>query len=263
MIDYHIHTDISADCEVPMRRMAEAAENAGIKELGFAEHIDMGMPKGPDFSVDFAAYEAAFEQARREFPDINMRRGIEAGLDLKYRDEMAALLDEHPCDFVIGSQHLVFDHDPYYEDVWQQYSQREIYNEYMRLSLETVHNCDYYDILGHLGYIGKFCPFEDKMLRYADFADAVDAILITLIERGKALEVNTNGLYMTPSTMPETQIIKRYYELGGEMLTVGSDAHYEVVVGHAVSETLEVLKTIGFKYVCAFDSRRPRFIKIP
>ena len=157
----------------------------------------------------------------------------------------------------------MFGHDPYYKDIWQQYSKREIYDEYMRLSLETARSCDYYDILGHLGYIGKFCPFEDKMLRYDEYADAVDELLKTLIERGKALEVNTGGLCMTPSTMPETAIIRRYYELGGELLTVGSDAHYESAVGHAVAETLDVLKSIGFRYVCAFDSRKPQHIKIP
>ena len=94
-------------------------------------------------------------------------------------------------------------------------------------------------------------------------AATASAEVIGDIERGKALEVNTNGLYMTPSTMPETAIIRRYYELGGEMVTVGSDAHYETVVGHAVAETLDVLQEIGFRYVCAFDSRKPRFIKIP
>ena len=103
MIDYHIHTDISADCKVPMRRMAQAARDAGIKEIGFSEHIDLGLLVPPDFTVDFAAYEAAFEQTRCEFPELNMRRGIEAGLDLRYKDEIVALLSSNPCDFVIGS----------------------------------------------------------------------------------------------------------------------------------------------------------------
>jgi histidinol-phosphatase (PHP family) len=262
MLDYHIHTAVSADCEVPMKRMAQAARDAGIKEVGFSEHIDLGLPVGHDFTVDFDAYAAVFEETRREFSDLELRRGIEAGLDLQWKDVVSAMLNVHPCDFVIGSQHLVFGEDPYYETVWQQRTQREIYDEYMRVSLETAQYCDYYDILGHLGYVGKFCPFEDKLLRYEEYADAVDAILKTLIERGKALEVNTNGLYMTPSTMPETAILKRYYELGGEMLTIGSDAHYECVVGHAVAETVEVLKTIGFRYICAFDNRQPRFIKL-
>jgi histidinol-phosphatase (PHP family) len=99
-------------------------------------------------------------------------------------------------------------------------------------------------------------------MRYSEYADAIDAILKRIVEKGKGLEVNTNGLYMTPDTMPERPILARYRELGGEIVTVGSDAHYAEVVGHAVRETLETLKAIGFRYVCAFDARKPRFITI-
>ena len=264
MIDYHIHTNISADCTVPMRLMAKAARDAGIKEVGFAEHIDFDLPCEFDFSkIDFEAYNAAYEETKREFPDLALRRGIEAGLDPATMDRMRALLAGFPCDFVIGSQHIVFGNDPYYDPVWQGHTQRELYDEYIRMSLETVENCEFFDVLGHLGYIAKFCPYEDKLMRYTDYPDAIETILKTLVQRGKGLEANTNGLYMTPSTMPETEIIKRYRELGGEIITIGSDAHYESVVGHAVKETLETLKDIGFKYVCAFDNRQPRFIAIP
>lgn len=265
MIDYHVHTDISADCKVPMQRMALAAREAGVKEIGFAEHIDLDLPAEVeiDFSkIDFDGYAVAVDETRHQFPDLVIRRGIEAGLDPETMDRMADILAGVDCDFVIGSQHVVFGNDPYYESVWQGHSQREIYDEYMRVSLETVKTCGFFDVLGHLGYIAKFCPYEDKLLRHSDYTDAVDAILRTLVERGKGLEVNTNGLYMTPSTMPETAIVKRFFELGGEIVTVGSDAHYESVVGHAVPETLQTLKQIGFKYVCAFDNRQPRFIPI-
>ena len=80
---------------------------------------------------------------------------------------------------------------------------------------------------------------------------------------GKGLEVNTNGLYMTPSVMPELPIVRRFLELGGEIVTIGSDAHYPEAVGHAVEETLDALKSIGLKYICAYDNRQPRFIPIP
>ncbi len=266
MIDYHIHTDISPDCKVPMRRMAQAAREAGIREVGFAEHIDLDLPEEVELNfsdIDFKAYAAAIDETRRDFPDLTVRCGIEAGLGVETNERMAALLEGFECDFVIGSQHIVFGSDPYYQSSWEKHTQREMYDEYMRVSLETVKACGFFDVLGHLGYIAKFCPHEDKLMRYSDYSDAVDALLRALVERGKGLEVNTNGLYMTPSTMPETAIVKRYHELGGEIVTIGSDAHYESVVGHAVTETLEALKSIGFKYVCAFDNRQPRFIKLP
>ena len=260
MIDYHVHSDISGDCEVKMADMAVAARNAGVRELCFTEHIDIDFPGEIDFSVDFTRYLAEFEAVKQSFPDIHIRMGIEAGLDVCTKDEMEKRLSG--LDYVVGSQHIVFGQDPYYKEAWEGRPQREIFEKYLAESLRCAAACDYYDVLGHLGYISKFCPHEDKLMRYSDFSDAVDAILKTLIDKGKGLEVNTNGLYMTPDTMPEKPIVARYRELGGEIVTVGSDAHYASVVGHAVPETLQMLKSIGFRYVCAFDGRKPRFIAI-
>ena len=260
MIDYHVHTNISADCEVSMADMATAAQRAGIRELCFTEHIDLEMPGELDFSVDFGRYRAELEKVRAQFPDINIRMGIEAGLDMCTKDAMPAMLSG--LDYVVGSQHVVYGQDPYYEEIWGQYTQREIYEEYLAESLRCIQACDFFDVLGHLGYIVKFCPYEDKLMRYADFPDAIDAILKLLVEKGKGLEVNTNGLYMTPDTMPEAPIIRRYRELGGEIVTVGSDAHYEIVVGHAIPEALTTLKSMGFRYICTFEARKPQFLAI-
>ncbi len=262
MIDYHIHTSISADCKVPMMAMAQAAVDAGLKQICFTEHIDLNLVEGPDFSVDFEAYAAAIAAVRAAFPALTIRMGIEAGLDIDSAPQMQAMLAAQPLDYVIGSQHVVFGLDPFYEQVWKRYDKAEIFGEYLRVSNESAMRLDYYDVMGHIGYISKFCPFDDKIMRYADYTDAVDALLKTLVGKGKGIEINTNGLYMTPSTMPETHIIKRYFELGGEIVTVGSDAHYETVVGHAVSDTLDLLKSIGFRYICSFAKRQPLFLPL-
>lgn len=260
MIDYHVHSDISADCKVKMADMAHAAVQRGIRELCFTEHIDLGLTEGPEFNVDFERYRAALSEVKAAYPQINIRMGIEAGLDLRTKDDMRMLLSG--LDYVIGSQHLVFTQDPYYKKLWEGHTQREIYEEYLAECLRSAASCDFFDVLGHLGYVAKFCPYEDKLMRYADFTDATDAVLKLLVQKGKGLEINTNGLFMTPDTMPEMPIVRRFFELGGEIVTVGSDAHTEAVVGHAVSDTLELLRRIGFKYVCAFDERKPRFISI-
>ncbi len=262
MIDYHIHSSISADCKVPMTKMAQAAKDAGLKEICLTEHIDLNLVEGPDFTVDFDAYAAAIASVREAFPDLTVRMGIEAGLDIETAPQMQALLQAQPLDYVIGSQHVVFGLDPFYERVWKRYTQAEIFGEYLRASVESAAQIDYFDVMGHIGYISKFCPFDDKLLRYADYTHAIDVLLKTLIDKGKGIEINTNGLYMTPSTMPETTIIQRYFELGGEIVTIGSDAHYETVVGHAVADTLKLLKTIGFRYICAFDKRQPLFLPL-
>ncbi len=262
MVDYHIHSSLSADCKVPMMKMAQAAKEAGLQEICFTEHIDLNLAEGPDFVVDFDAYSAVIQEVRAAYPELKIRMGIEAGLDTQTAPQMKAMLENRPIDFVIGSQHVVFGLDPYYEQIWKRHSQSEIFNEYLRASFESAARIDDYDVMGHIGYVSKFCPFDDKLLRYADYTDAIDALLKTLIDKGKGIEINTNGLYMTPSTMPETAIVKRYFELGGEIVTVGSDAHYESVVGHAVPDTLEMLKSIGFRHVCTFEKRQPIFLQL-
>lgn len=263
MIDYHIHTDLSADCEAPMERMAAAARRHSLKEICFTDHIDLDFPGDIDFVFDFREYDRVFAEVKSAYPDINIKKGLEAGLELRTAENMAAIVSQHELDYVIGSTHLVTGLDPYGSELWRLYSKQEAYTAYLQECIECVSACGFFDVFGHLGYASKFCPFEDALMRYGDYTDAVDTILKILIEKGKGLEVNTSGIRNTGSVMPEVSVIKRYFELGGEIITVGSDAHDESAVGRAAVETLEVLKDIGFKYVCAFDKRRPRFITIP
>lgn len=263
MIDYHIHSAVSGDCEVSMARMVKAAQNKGLREICFAEHLDLDFPSNIDFVVNFDDYKKEFDAVKSKFPQMHIRKGIEAGLDMRTKDKLPSLLKGQDLDYVIGSLHIVFGQDPFYPEFWETFSQKKAYEEYLRSSIECTAACDYFDVLGHLGYIAKFCPHEDKLMRYADFADAIDTLLNMLISKGKGLEVNTRGLSVTSSTMPETHILERFFKLGGEIITIGSDAHTENTVGQDVNETLAKLKDIGFKYICAFDQRRPEFIPIP
>ena len=262
MIDYHIHTHISGDCDAPMIDMAAAAHQQGLREICFTDHIDLDFPCDIDFSIDFDVYRRAFRTAQAAYPDITMRLGIEAGIDMRTKDRISDIVAAHDIDFVIGSQHLVFGEDPYAPAFWQKYDKQQVYDEYLRASIECAAACDFFDVMGHIGYVSRFYPGDDKLMRYSDYADAIDMLLQTLIQSGKGIEVNTNGLHMTPSTMPETAIVKRYFELGGEIITIGSDAHFPVAVGYKISPVLGELAQIGFKYVCAFDERKPRFIPI-
>lgn len=263
MIDYHIHTELSADCEVPMEKMAEAARRRGLKQICFTDHIDLDFPGDIDFVFDFRQYDREFAEVKSAFPDIDIKKGLEAGLELRTAAGMAKIIRKNELDYVIGSKHLVLGLDPYGSELWRLYSMREAYTAYLQECIECASACDFYDVFGHLGYVSKFCPFEDALLRYGDYADAVDTLLKILIEKGKGIEANTSGIKNTGAVMPEIPIIRRYFELGGEIITVGSDAHEESAVGRAVGETLEALKSIGFKYVCAFERRKPKFISLP
>ena len=265
MIDYHLHSHISGDCETSMLAMAQAAQEKGITEICFAEHIDLDFPyeEDIDFSVDFDLFDSSLRHVKEKLPNLRIRKGIEAGLDMKNLDQMPPLLAGRDLDIVIGSTHVVFERDTYYAGFWEAYTKKQAFEEYTRLLLETALSCDFYDVLGHVGYIGRFCPDPDNLYRYRDFPDELDTLLKSLADRGKGLEVNTCGLRITPSTMPEEKIVRRFYELGGRIVTVGSDAHEEEFVGYQAERALAILRAAGFRYVCAFDQRQPRYIPIP
>lgn len=263
MIDYHIHTSFSCDSETPMISMAEAAHKRGLTEICFTDHIDLDFPGGIDFVFDFDKYDMVVNETKKAFPDMNIRKGVEAGLDPGTKQELQRLISGSNFDYVIGSVHLVCGLDPYKSEFWDAYTKCQAFEEYLKVCIECATEIDFFDVFGHIGYVSKFCPLEEPLFKYSDYKDAVDELLKILIEKGKGIEVNTSGIKNTGSVMPETPIIKRYFELGGEIITVGSDAHEESAVGRAVNETLGILKSVGYKYVCAFDNRKPKFICIP
>ena len=119
MIDYHIHSDISADCRATMKQMAGAAQQLGMKEICFTEHLDLDFPADIDFSLDFDVFNRSIESVRKEFPELHIAKGVEAGLDMQTRDALSALLSQTEFDFVIGSVHVVLGRDPYEKEIWE------------------------------------------------------------------------------------------------------------------------------------------------
>ena len=263
MIDYHIHTSLSADCDVDMMEMAAAADKKGLKEICFTDHYDIDFPSEDDYTVDFELYAKQLSEVKAAYPQINIRKGVEAGLEPHSFHRFEKLLENEELDYVVGSVHVVCGLDPYFDTFWKSTGRQKAFDEYARLSLECVKAADFYDVFGHLGYISKYCPMDNNLFKYSDYTGVVDEILTTLVERGQGLEVNTSGLLKTGNLMPDLPIIQRFKQLGGEIVTIGSDAHASELVGYAADYTLNALKTLGFKYVCAYDKRVPRFFPIP
>jgi len=262
MIDYHVHSDVSGDCETDMLEMAAAASKIGIKDMCFTEHLDPDFPGGWDFSLDSDRFEAQIKKARAAFPQIRIAKGLEAGLGKETAAQVLEYVSKHEFDYVIGSQHLVYGMDPFEDPVWGEYEQEQLYEQYLRETIENVSGRLFFDALGHLGYLAKAPQSGGRVLRYTDHRELIDTVLKILIQNGKGIEVNTSGIPRSGSPMPEAEIIKRYFELGGSVITVGSDAHREASVGRHIPETLELIKSAGFKYVCAFEKRKPKFLKI-
>ena len=153
--------------------------------------------------------------------------------------------------------------DPAAEKLFTDRTDKEAYRLMMETTLENVRTSDCFQTLGHLDYVVRYGKSREKEYSYTDYADIIDEILKLLIEKEKGLEVNSAGLkYGLPFAHPHPDVLKRYRELGGEIITIGTDAHTPEFVGMRARETQELLKSCGLNYVCTFEKKKPVFHKI-
>lgn len=255
MYDYHMHSKVSFDGHDTGLAMAMAARERGLKEICFTDHIDYTPEM--DMVFDTAAYSAAYDGL--EVPGLLIRRGMEFGLTPDNPARLKEDLGRRAFDFVLGSVHLVDGLDVYLEPYWE----NRPYDQAIRLHLETTLECvrvhEDYDVLGHLTYIAKCGANPRKeLLRYCDHKAIMDEILRELVKREKGMELNTSGIDRCGGPLPTLDYFRRFYELGGRIITVGSDSHDVARAGQYTHEMVAQLKKI-FGYVCTFEGRRPIF----
>jgi len=261
MFDYHMHTSVSYDSKANAQEMAQVALAAGLKEICFTDHMDYCRTADPKaITFDIADYRRAYDDLH--VSGLLIRRGVEFGITVWNQKEMAEFLKLYPFDFVIGSVHFIHDVDPYEERYWAGRSVRESYRVYFDEMLECVRVQDDYDVLGHLTYACKspFNPTHEPVL-FEEYREVTQEIMRILVQKGKGMEINTSGVDSAGVFLPSADYLRRFKELGGEIVTIGSDAHNAARVGQYTYEAAEILKDI-FGYACTFEGRRPIFHKL-
>ena len=263
--DYHLHSFFSGDSETPPEKMIERALSLGLKGLCFTEHQDIDAPDcGIDFTVDFDAYFSKMSNLQTQYQNrIEIGIGMEFGIQSHLSGMLDGLLDKWPFDFIIASQHFVDGKDPYYPEFFENRNERECYEEFFRAQLETL-KCfspDSFDTLGHMDYIVRYGPNRNQYYSYEAYADFIDPILHYLIDNGKCLEVNTGGLkYGLGEPNPCCQVLRRYRDHGGELITIGSDAHEPKHLCYDFDKAAALLQEIGFRYYAVFKKRKPQIL---
>lgn len=270
--DMHMHTRFSTDSEACPRDMADEAVRKGLKTICFTDHFDKDdLEWGEEGIFDVDAYFKEMQKLQEEYAGkLNIRIGIELGLRTYLKDYYEELTKKHPFDFVIGSVHNVpykkdaegniLYTDPAAEKLFTDRTDKEAYRLMMETTLENVRTLDCFQTLGHLDYVVRYGKAREKEYSYAEYADIIDEILKLLIEKGKGLEVNSAGLkYGLPFAHPHPDVLKRYRELGGEIITVGADAHKPEHIAYDFIKTEEILKSCGFKYYTEFFEQKPVF----
>ena len=252
---------------------------------------------GGDFVFDVDEYYELISNLRYRYRDsLDIRIGLEIGLrdEPELRDkcikEYNEMLEKYPFDFIIGSTHCLENIDPYWEEYWYERTAEEGLNRYFDAIDKNISDYDCFDSVGHLDYLVRYVS-QEATLRSAerkgrtdvlslagnaedksvfkrlygreiydpkDFSDRIDIILKKIIDKGKALEINTAGLkYGLGFAHPKKEILLRYRELGGELITMGSDAHKAEHLAYDFNDVCEMLKCVGFKYYFIYKDRKP------
>ncbi len=261
MFDFHMHSRVSFDGHDTGEALARAALAAGLREICFTDHLDydpMGQMGVLAFDTD--QYNAEYDDLH--LPGLVIRRGMEFGMTVDNRERFRKDLQRRPFDFVLGSIHFVDGLDVYYPAYWQGKTVPEAERRYLEATLDCVRLHGDFDVLAHLTYIGKTTAHPaPRPVPYAGHREIIDEILQVLVHKGKGLEVNTSGVDRCGGLLPTLDIVRRFRELGGQIVTLGSDAHRCDRVGQYSFEVCAMLKDI-FGYVCTFEARQPIFHKL-
>jgi histidinol-phosphatase (PHP family) len=224
-----------------------------ISGATITEHLDLDFPLDDTlFKFNIAEYLNKYGLFTKKY---NIGLGLEIGLKentLKKADE---IIKNNNFDFVIGSIHLVNNMDLYYDEFYRGKTKNEAYNEYLTSVRNCIKEFNNYDSLGHIDYICRYSPYEDKEIYYEEFKGIIDEILKILIKNKKCLEVNTKRLKNESAYLNIKKILEAFKGLGGKYVTIGSDAHKEEDLGMNFERAITIINEVGLKSVY-FRERR-------
>jgi histidinol-phosphatase (PHP family) len=270
LMDLHVHSDCSDDGVSSITDYARRGAELGLSEVGFCEHVDLD-PRDSGYGyLELERYDQEMAAARVQVPSVKLRQGIEIAYQAGREDEIRPWLKGHAWDYVVTSVHVVD-----YADGWAivsepqtsnayfaSHDQHQAYVPYFEELLRAVQS-GFGDVLGHLDLVKRYGTAHYGPFDPFSYEDEVRSVLKAAIARGMGLEINTSGLRQSPDEpYPALPVLDWYRELGGEILTVGSDAHHSDSLGAAVHKALSLASEAGFKAVATFEARQPLWIDL-
>jgi len=268
-----MHSYYSIDSRAAVREMIEGSIARGLKTICFTDHKDIDYPVEEGFSYqwdfDVADYFREIKALQEEYEDqIDIRIGVEIGIQPHLGAANHAYIQTAaPFDFVIASQHIIDGQDPYYRRLFQGRKDEDVYRQALQeiqLSLDDIIDFNDFDVLGHIDYVVRYGAEQEKAYSFEKYAKELEQILKKLIAHGKGIEINTAGFkYDLPFAHPHPAILKKYKEWGGEIITIGSDAHCPEHIAYGFEKVCDILKEAGFQYYTEFKERKPYFCRLP
>lgn len=266
LIDYHVHSFFSPDSSMELQDAIENAILKGVRDICFTEHMDLGHHIETFNTIpDFKGINDSISNLKNKYDAINILKGLEVGYIPETVPATIDVLNKEDFDYILLSVHCVDGVDCYLPESKRGRDKERAYKRYLEVLYESVSDnrlAQSYDCVGHIGYIAKCMHYEDNTFPYEMFPSLFDEILKKIISNGKGIEVNTSGVDRIGHVLPHPSIINRYRELGGTIITIGSDAHRPQQVGYYIKEGLQLMKKCGFDEVALFTGHVPMMISI-
>ncbi len=279
LIDCHTHTQFSVDSDADISEMIEKACLLGLAAYAVTDHCECNRWYSEDhypdedtysyydFGTDFENSVSAVTSLKEKYSGrFNLICGVEMGQATHDFDIAEKIVSDSRVDFVIGSMHQLPKTEDFAFIEYDKMSHQDIYGLAERYFLEINKLCKWgkFDVLGHLTYILRYINGTAGInLDINPFDEVIADSLKTLIEKGKGIEINTSGLRQKyGDVFPSLKYVKLFRELGGEILSIGSDAHTVADLGSGITEGAKIALEAGFKYLCYFKERKPNFLKI-
>lgn len=275
LIDYHVHTYYSDDSTYPMEDCILDAIDKGIQEIAITDHVDYGVKNDwdegkeiiyrhgePIANVDYPKWEKELCYLREKYQDqISIKMAMEFGMQMHTIDKFQKLFHRYPFDFIILSIHQVEDKEFWTQDFQKGKTQQEFYERYYQEMYDLVQSYKDYSVLGHMDLIVRYD--QNEPYPFEKVKPLIQKILTQVIKDGKGIEINTSyHRYGLDDMTPSRDILKLYHELGGKIITIGSDSHKKEHLGAYIEEAKEELRKLGFEYYYTFEKMKPQYHKL-
>lgn len=259
MFDYHVHSQFSGDSEQNIRELLDYAVTKRLSEIAITDHMDYEYNyKEIYFEFDVDEHREVFNDLKKEYDGrIDVKRGLEIGLQPHVLKRCEELVRGEKFDFVIASVHECEMKDFYAGDFFEGRSADDAMNAYLREMTEMVRDFKDFNVLGHIDFLKRYSP-EVKALDQMKYFDRYEEVMKILIKREQGIEINTSGIRQgTGGPFPDFKLLELYYELGGEVITLGSDSHVKEDLCSDFEYVRKKLIDIGFKNIFTFKEMKP------
>ena len=270
LCDSHVHSKNSFDGESTVLEICNSAVEKGISAVTITDHME-----APEIRLgDRSVYGNAVKQITQSVKDVEtlapefegrvrLLRGMELGEPMHMPKLTKRAMEIADFDFILASVHNLKDMEDFYYLEYNSRNTDELLRMYFDELLDTAENADF-DSLAHLTYPLRYvCERTDIKVDLDKYIDAIDSIFKALIKREKALEINTSGLFKKiAATMPDINLVRRFRELGGKYITIGSDAHNCNDLAQGIEQGIELAKVCGFDHFTVFKNRKPEMVEI-